>query len=118
MRRLHPAAAELTRAECAATYVQAHPCTLLLKGARSIITDGRTTLYNTTGGPYMANGGQGDVLAGVITAYAAQGVEPLQAAALGAYTCGRAAGLARAALGYPQAVSATQLLPWLTAAYH
>lgn len=117
MRRLFPEGAQLSRAECAARFVAAHPCTLLLKGARSIITNGEHTWYNSLGGPHMANGGQGDVLAGAIAAYAAQGAPPLQAAALGAYTCGRAADRARAAAGFPIAVRATQLLPWLTAQY-
>lgn len=114
MRRLYPAAAELPRATCAARYVAEHPCTLLLKGARSIITDGAATYYNSTGGPHMAGGGQGDVLAGAIAAFAAQGLTPLQAAALGAYACGRAADWARAAGGYPQNVCASSLFRWLT----
>ena len=115
MRRLFPAAAELSRAETAAAFVKAHPCTLLLKGARSIITNGSATLYNTTGGPWMAGGGQGDVLAGVVAALAAQGLPPLRAAALGAWLCGRAATAAYAAAGFPLSVPATRLLPYLTA---
>ena len=119
MRRLFPEGASMSRAACAAAFIrrQATPCTLLLKGARSIITDGVRTYYNSTGGPYMANGGQGDVLSGVIAAGAARGLEPLQAAARGAYLCGRAATRARVHRGYPEAVSATQLLPYLTALY-
>ena len=115
MRRLFPAAAELSCAETATAFVKAHPCTLLLKGARSIITNGSATYYNTTGGPWMANGGQGDVLSGVIAALAAQGVLPVRAAALGAWLCGRAATAAYAAAGFPRAIRATQLLPHLTA---
>lgn len=113
MRRLFPAAVGMRRAECAAEFVKKHPCTLALKSARTIITDGSITCYNTTGGPYMANGGQGDVLSGVIAALAAQGLPPLQAAALGAWLCGRAADCAHAAMGRPLAVRASQLLPHL-----
>ena len=58
----------------------------------------------------MANGGQGDVLAGVIGALAAQGVAPERAAMLGVYTCGMAAEYAWAAAGYPPAISATQVI--------
>ena len=114
MRRLFPAADKLSRAACAADFVRHTPCTLLYKGARSIITDGESFCYNTTGGPYMANGGQGDVLAGVVTALAAQGLPPLKAAALAAYLCGRAATAAWAAQGRPLSVNATDILPHLT----
>lgn len=116
MRRLFPAGAGLERAACAAAFVQAHPCTLLLKGARSLITDGDRLWYNTTGGPWMANGGQGDVLAGVIAGLVAQGVPAPESAALGAYLCGRAATLALEEHGFPIAIHASQLLPHLTVA--
>lgn len=66
--------------------------TLLLKGARTIIaTEGRPTLYNTTGHPGMATGGMGDVLTGVCAALAGQGMPLHHAAGLGAWVCGRAA---------------------------
>ena len=58
----------------------------------------------------MANGGQGDVLAGVIGALAAQGVAPMRAAMLGVYTCGAAAEYAWAAAGYPPGITATQVI--------
>ena len=114
MRRLFPEAAQLSRAECAARFVQQTPCTLLLKGARSIISDGAGLLYNSTGGPYMANGGQGDVLAGVITAFVAQGLSLKDAAALGAYSCGRAATTLHTLSGEPLAVLASGLTHYLT----
>lgn len=110
MRRLYPQASQLTRAETVQRYLSENPCTLLLKGARSIISDGKRTVYNSTGGPYMANGGQGDVLAGVIGALAAQGVPALESAALGAYVCGLAAAYAQAGAGYPPAIHATQVI--------
>ncbi len=46
---------------------------------------------NSTGNPGMANGGQGDLLSGVIGALLAQGMEAFDAASLGAWLCGRAA---------------------------
>lgn len=108
-----PGTLPATRREIARHFVAACPCTLLFKGARSIITDGTHTAYNSTGGPYMACGGQGDVLAGVIAALAAQGMPPLYAAASAAYACGWAAAAAWRSLGYPPAVRPTQLLPSL-----
>lgn len=114
MRRLHPAAAQMSRAECVADFLRCHPCTLLLKGARSIIASPHATYYNSTGGPHMANGGQGDALSGVVAAFAAQGLSPLHAALLGAYACGHAADIAQARSGHALAVHATQLFPYLT----
>lgn len=110
MRRLFPQAAELSRIETVRQFLRFIPCTLLYKGARSIISDGEQTIYNSTGGPYMANGGQGDVLSGVIGALAAQGCAPVYAAALGAYSCGLAGSIAAARAGYARAVSASQLI--------
>lgn len=101
------------RRDIAQRFPEMHPCTLLLKGARSIIANREQLYYNTTGGPFMANGGQGDVLAGVIGALAAQGLPPLRAAALGAYACGRAAEAALAATGYPPAIRAGQVITHL-----
>ncbi len=113
MRRLFPAGCELSRAECARRFVQQNPCTLLLKGARSIVTNGQEVWYNSTGGPYMANGGQGDVLAGCIGALVAQGLSSMQAAVVGAYACGQAAAISCAQSGYPRAIRASQLITCL-----
>ena len=110
MRRLYPAATGKTRREIVAAYLEQHPCTLLFKGARTIIADPTRICYNTTGGPYMANGGQGDVLAGTIGALAAQGLSPHQAALAAACACGLAAERAWSAAGYPTAISASQVI--------
>ncbi len=110
MRRLFPEAAGLSRSACARRYVAQSPCTLLLKGARTMITDGRELWYNSTGGPYMANGGQGDVLAGCIGALAAQGLSPLKAAVLGAYACGKGAEMAHMQAGYPRVIRAMDVV--------
>ncbi len=110
MRRLFPEGAEMSRRETVSCYLGRHDCTLLLKGARTLIAQGSACFYNATGGPCMANGGQGDVLAGVIGGLAAQGVPPMRAAAVGACVCGLAAERAWAAAGYPPAVKATQVI--------
>ena len=112
MRRLDPRPVA-PRREVVARYLAQHDCTLLLKGARTLIADRTQVLYNTTGGPFMANGGQGDVLAGVIGALAAQGLAPHRAAAVGAYACGLAAESAWAATGYPRAIRATDVAAFI-----
>ncbi len=47
-------------------------CTVLLKGARTLITDGINSWCNMYGTPAMAKGGSGDVLSGIITALLAR----------------------------------------------
>ncbi len=111
MNRLHALGGR--RRDIVQRFLESNPCTLLLKGARSIIADRNNSYYNVSGGPFMANGGQGDVLAGTIGALAAQGLSPLRAAALGAYACGRAAEAALAATGYPPAIRAGQVITHL-----
>ncbi len=113
MRRLAPELAALPRREQLAAFTQCRSCVLLLKGARSLIGDRSHCFYNSSGGPFMANGGQGDVLAGCIAGLAAQGIAPLHAAAAGAYVCGRAAEAAWLQQACPRAVRATALLPFI-----
>lgn len=114
MRRLDPRPA-VPRRQVVQRFLESYDCTLLYKGARTLIADRCRTVYNTTGGPYMANGGQGDVLAGCIAALAAQGMAPHAAAALGAYACGLAAETVWARQGYGTAVPAAQVAAALSA---
>ncbi len=72
---------------------------LLVKGHRTLITDGRRAAFNTTGNPGMATGGSGDVLTGIITALLCQGLAPYDAARLGAHLHGLAGDLAEKELG-------------------
>jgi len=60
-------------------------CTILLKHVPSIITDGDYSFWNLGGNPGMATAGSGDVLTGIIAGLIAQGLNPLEAASLGAY---------------------------------
>ncbi len=73
--------------------------TLLVKGAYDVVSDGETTRLNRTGNPGMTVGGTGDVLAGV-TAALASTLDPLDAAAVGAYANGRAGDICAEAYGY------------------
>lgn len=65
-------------------------CIVVLKGHGTVITDGSHTYLNTTGNPGMAVGGCGDILAGMITSFLAQGISPLEASAIGAWLHGAA----------------------------
>ena len=72
---------------------------LLLKGHRTIVTDGWNVYHNTTGNPGMATGGSGDVLSGIIVSLLGQHVMPLEAAAAGAWIHGAAGDLAAREIG-------------------
>ncbi len=55
-------------------------CTVVLKGAGTLIADANHCLVNSTGGPALATAGSGDVLAGAIGAFLAQGLNGKDAA--------------------------------------
>jgi ADP-dependent NAD(P)H-hydrate dehydratase len=74
---------------------EARHLVVVLKGAGTIVTDGRRLYVNTTGNPGMATGGSGDALTGVIAALIAQEIEPFEAACLGVYAHGLAGDIAR-----------------------
>jgi NAD(P)H-hydrate epimerase len=71
---------------------------IVLKGHHTLVTDGRQRALNNTGNPGMATGGSGDVLTGLITALACQGLSPFDAARLGVYLHGLAGDMAAAEL--------------------
>lgn len=56
-------------------------CVTVLKGSGTVISDRSSCLINCTGGPALATAGSGDVLAGVIGAFMAQGISDFHAAA-------------------------------------
>lgn len=95
MERLLPRGAKEARREWVERFTRVSSAVLLLKGARTITGQrGKEIMYNSTGGPAMGTAGQGDVLTGVCAALCAQGLQPYQAAALGAWLCGRASDIA------------------------
>jgi hydroxyethylthiazole kinase-like uncharacterized protein yjeF len=87
----------------------------VLKGHRTLVCDGKRLFENRTGNPGMATGGTGDVLAGVIGALLAQGLDPFDAAVFGVRVHGRAGDLAARRMG-ETAVIASDLLEYLGAA--
>jgi NAD(P)H-hydrate epimerase len=67
-----------------AALVERYHCTVVLKGAGSVVGGmGQPPLVCPYGNPGMATGGTGDVLAGLIGALLAQGLAPLDAARAG-----------------------------------
>jgi NAD(P)H-hydrate epimerase len=89
---------------------------VVLKGHRTVVTDGMRVSINQTGNPGMATGGSGDVLTGVITGLLCQGLTPFDAARLGVYVHGLAGDLATQELGQVSLI-ASDLLDYLPRAF-
>ncbi|MFO7611555.1 MAG: NAD(P)H-hydrate dehydratase [Clostridia bacterium] len=87
------------RIESAVSFAQRHGVIVLLKGHRTLITNGAKVFINTTGNPGMATAGSGDVLCGIIASCTAMNIGLDEAAALGAYLHGAAGDEAARKLG-------------------
>lgn len=98
-----------------AQLLERYPGAVVLKGAGTLVgdaTSGWPVGVCAEGNPGMASGGMGDVLAGLIGALLAQGLEPGVAARLGVLVHARAADLAAAEEG-ERGLLADDLLPWM-----
>lgn len=79
------------REDSALQLVQTYHCTVILKGANTIISHNNRQFLNTTGNVGLASGGTGDVLAGMIGSFIAQGLSMLEACKTAVYLHGAAA---------------------------
>jgi len=86
---------QLERLEMAKEFAVENELILVLKGANTVINlpDGRQ-IVNSSGNKYMATGGSGDVLTGMITSYLGMGYSPENAALCGVYHHGLAGEIA------------------------
>lgn len=91
---------------------------VLLKGACSLMTDGRHDAVDSAGTAALAKGGSGDVLAGILTALCAQrqrlGLDPLTTLQLGSFLLGQAGQRAARCMGETAvtALDTVQCLRW------
>jgi NAD(P)H-hydrate epimerase len=88
----------------------------VLKGHRTVVTDGKRVYVNRTGNPGMATGGTGDVLAGMLGALIGQKLDLYDAACFGVRIHGKAGDLAARQVGQIS-LMATDLLAALTRAF-
>ncbi|MDT8301179.1 MAG: NAD(P)H-hydrate dehydratase [Sedimentisphaerales bacterium] len=89
---------------------------VVLKGAGTVVTDGQKVYINKTGNPGMATAGSGDVLTGIITALAGQGLNNFDAAVLGVYMHGLAGDISAENLGQTSLI-ATDIIDALPEAF-
>lgn len=118
-----PADIEARRLEHARRAATRLGACVLLKGSTTVVAppDGHDpVLVNTTGTPWLATAGSGDVLAGLAGALLAQGLLPPQAAIAAAYLHGLAARLAARGpgSGAEAPIGASDLVTALPAAFH
>ncbi len=85
------ASVQADRLRAARDLAVGYRCIAVLKGAGTVIDDDTHTTINTTGNPLLATAGTGDVLAGMIGVFLAQGYDAATAARLGVCMHGAAA---------------------------
>jgi NAD(P)H-hydrate epimerase len=109
-------AVQAQRTELATKFATDRGVVVVLKGHKTLVTDGRRVYENDTGNPGMATGGTGDVITGLIAALLGQKLEAFAAAQLGVHLHGLAGDLVRDQLGEVSLV-ASDLLHYLPRAF-
>lgn len=82
---------QMNRLSFARRFAQEYGCTLVLKGAATIITNGDEVYINSSGSSALAKAGSGDVLAGFLASMIAWSHREVDAAAFSVYVHGAAA---------------------------
>lgn len=85
---------------------------VLLKGAGTLVCDGKTIVVIHEGSPAMASGGMGDLLTGIIASLRAQGLTLMQSTVAGACIHGRAGAISGKNCGIIGTL-ASDLLPYV-----
>jgi NAD(P)H-hydrate epimerase len=87
------------RIKIAAAAAEAFGQVVVLKGERTVVTDGRRVYLNQTGNSTLSKAGTGDVLSGMLGTFLAQQIDRFDAACLAVYLHGRAGEIAGATIG-------------------
>lgn len=82
------------RLTLAVNFAREYDAIVVAKGVPTIVAGCGKAYIIPVGNPGLARGGSGDVLTGIIAAFCAQGLEPIDAAAAGVFIHGTAADLA------------------------
>lgn len=91
---------ESDRINTAINFAKEYNCYLVLKGANTIVcTPNSQIFFNTNGNPGLSTGGSGDVLAGIIVSYLAQGMPVIDALKSAVYIHGETADKMASVLG-------------------
>lgn len=89
-----------SRLETSLNFAKEYQCTLILKGSGdTIITDGKSAYICNVANSGMSKGGSGDVLAGIVSSFIAQGLSPMEACKLAMYVHSQAGLLCAKRLG-------------------
>lgn len=70
------------------TFAKEYGVTVVLKTANTVVCDGKQIYVNSTGNAGLARGGSGDLLAGMMVSFLAQGMTPFNAAVCAVYLQG------------------------------
>lgn len=89
MKKIMPEDKGENRIKSACKAAEKYKCVCVLKGAGTVVAEpGGNVWINTTGNSSMSKGGSGDILAGVIGAFMAQGMGSSDSAVLGVFLHG------------------------------
>jgi len=83
---------------------------VVLKGDDTIVTDGRRVAINALSAPALATAGTGDVLAGIVGAFLARGLDAFEAAAAAVFAHAAAGSIAALEVGNRDGVIATDVI--------
>ncbi len=107
---------DFDKLEKATDFSKKYALIIVIKGAHTVIIDGDSKYFNSTGNPALATAGSGDVLTGIISGLIAQGYKPINAAIFGVYLHGKTADVAVSETGY-ETFTASSILKYLPKAF-
>ncbi|NLX66008.1 MAG: NAD(P)H-hydrate dehydratase [Bacteroidales bacterium] len=97
-------------------FAQKYGVIVVIKGAYTLIMDGKEIYLNSSGTPALATAGSGDVLTGMIGSLLAQGYPPLEAAKIGVFLHGMSADITEDTV-HPRSFVASDIIENIGNAY-